>query len=152
MRTFAPAILLAVNLCSLPTLRAQALRSEQNTSTVSAVERADREFAAAMVKADVRVIENMLAETYTFTDPTGRVSTKKDVLDGFKSGAIRIESHDISDVHVWVYGNAAIATGLLTSKAMRDGRDSGGTFRFTRVWVSRDGKWRTVAFQETRKQ
>lgn len=152
MRTFATAILLFVNLCSLPMLHARAPRSEQNTSTISAVESAERNFAAAVVKADVAVIENTLADSYTFTDPTSRVSTKKDVVDGFKSGAIRIESHDISDLHVWVYGNTAVTTGLLTSKAMRDGHDSGGTFRFTRVWVNRDGKWQTVAFQETRKQ
>ena len=104
------------------------------------------------MKADVTAIAKTLADTYSFTDPTGRISTKEDVLNGFKRGAIKIESHDLSDVKVQVYGSVAVETGLLISKAMRDGRNSGGTFRFTRVWVNQNGQWKTVAFQETKKE
>ena len=36
------------------------------------------------------------------------------------------------------------------NQATRDGKDSGGTFQVTRVWVDRHGRWQPVAFQETR--
>jgi ketosteroid isomerase-like protein len=119
-------------------------------SQTAIIEKADREFAQALVNVDLTTIEDTLADTYTFTDPTGRVSTKKDVLDDLRNRAIKIKSHEISDVKVQVYDNAAIETGILTSKATRDGRDVSGTFRFTRVWVMRNGRWQTVALQETR--
>jgi hypothetical protein len=51
---------------------------------------------------------------------------------------------------VKVYDNLAVEIGKLVSQASREGKDSGGTFRFTRVWLNRDGRWQTVAFQETR--
>ena len=35
------------------------------------------------------------------------------------------------------------------NRVVIDGQDTSGTFRFTRVWVNRNGMWQTVAFQET---
>ena len=118
--------------------------------TPAAIERADRAFAEAMVKADVITLARTYADEYVFTDPSGRVSHKADLLDSFKRGAIKIHSQTISDVAVNVYGTVAVETGTLVSEAARDGKDSGGTFRFTRVWLTRNGRWQTIAFQETR--
>src|SRR3954469_23299084 len=118
--------------------------------TPAAIEKADRVFADAMVKADLVALANTYADDYVFTDPTGRVSHKAELLDSFKRGVIKIDSQEISNVQVNVYGEVAVEIGQLMSQAMRDGKYSGGTFRFTRVWVKRDGRWQTVAFQETR--
>lgn len=132
-------------LCALP-LVAQPRRAD----TAAAIESADKAFADAMVKADLAALASTYADDYVFTDPTGRVSLKAELLDAFRRGVITIRSHEISDVHVNVYGNVAVEIGKLVSQATRDGKDSGGTFRFTRVWVNRNGRWQTVAFQETR--
>lgn len=122
----------------------------RQADTRAAIERVDQMFADAMVKADVVALANTYADDYVFTDPAGRVSHKAELLDSFTRGAIKIRAQEISDVHVNVYGEVAVEIGKLTSRATRDGKDSSGTFRFTRVWVRRDGRWQTVAFQETR--
>jgi hypothetical protein len=70
-------------------------------------------------------------------------------MESFKSGAIKIESLSTRDVKVQLYGNVAVETGELINKASRDGRDTSGTYRFTRVWVNRNGTWQTAALQET---
>jgi len=103
-----------------------------------------------MVKADLVALANTYADDYLFTDPTGRVSHKAELLDSFRRGVIKIRSQAIRDVQVNVYGNVAVEIGELVSQATRDGKDSSGTFRFTRVWVNRNDRWQTVAFQETR--
>jgi ketosteroid isomerase-like protein len=118
--------------------------------TPAAIENADRLFADAMVKTDLIALANTYADDYVFTDPTGRVSHKAELLDSFKRGVITIRSQEISDIQVSLYGEVAVEIGKLVSQATRDGKDSGGTFRFTRVWVKRNGRWQTVAFQETR--
>jgi len=64
------------------------------------IEKADKVFAAAMVKADLIALANTYADDYVFTDPTGRVSHKADLLDSFKRGVIKIRSQEISDVQV----------------------------------------------------
>jgi len=121
----------------------------RQADTRAAIEKADQTFAEAMVKADVVALANTYADDYVFTDPAGRVSHKAELLDSFKRGAIKIRAQEISDVHVNVYGEVAVETGKLMSRATRDGKDTSGTFRFTRVWVKRNGRWQTVAFQET---
>jgi ketosteroid isomerase-like protein len=118
----------------------------------AAVEKADRERTQAVVKADVATIDKMTGDTYVFTDATGRVTTKKDLLDAFKNGSIKIEKQELSDLQVHSYGNTVVETGKLTSQGTRQGQDVSGTFRFTRVWVNRNGAWQTVAFQETKAQ
>jgi ketosteroid isomerase-like protein len=132
-------------LCALSVV-AQSRRAD----TPAAIENADKMFADAMVKADLIALANTYADDYVFTDPTGRVSRKADLLDSFKRGVITIRSQEISDVQVNAYGDFAVEIGKLVSEATRDGKDSSGTFRFTRVWVNRNGRWQTVAFQETR--
>jgi ketosteroid isomerase-like protein len=135
---------------SQPQTDSRTADTDRRTATI--VEAADRALQQAFVRADLKALEAAYADTYTFTDPNGRVSGKQEMIAGFESGAIKIAFQEISDVKVQVYGNAAIVTGVLTSRATRDGRDSGGTYRFTRVWVNQNGKWQTVAFQETRPQ
>jgi ketosteroid isomerase-like protein len=117
--------------------------------TAAMVLSADKERNAAMEKIDLAVLDRTTAETYVFTDPNGRVTAKKELMESFKSGAIKIESQEIRDAKVQLYGDVAVETGELTSKANRDGRDTSGTYRFTRVWAKRGGVWQTVAFQET---
>ena|SRR5436190_6529892 len=121
-------------------------------STVAEVQIADARYNQALERADISALREMIADTYVFTDPTGRVSDKEQVIKGLETGRIKIRSQTTQDVRITVFDNAAIETGLLTSVAMRDGRNSGGTFRFTRVWVKRGGRWRTAAFQETTPQ
>jgi ketosteroid isomerase-like protein len=132
-------------LCALPVV-AQPPRAE----TPAMIERADRRFAEAMVKADLTALADTYADDYVFTGPTGRVSHKAELLDSFRHGVIKIRSQEISDVQVTVYGDVAVEIGKLVSQATRDGKDSSGTFRFTRIWVNRNSRWQTVAFQETR--
>src|SRR3954468_4783085 len=114
-------------LCALPVV-AQSPRAGMSGT----IEKADRAFAAAMVEPDLLALANSYADDYVFTDPTGRVSHKTELLDSFRQGVIKIRSQEISDVHVSVYGDVAVETGKLVSNATRDGRDSSGTFRFTR--------------------
>lgn len=80
------------------------------------------------------------------------MSNKEQVIEGLETGRIKIRSQTTKDVRLILFDNTAIETGLLASVARREGHDSGGTFRFTRVWVKRGGRWRTAAFQETAPQ
>ena len=119
-------------------------------AAVEAIHAAHSAFNIALQKSDVAALDRLIAATYVFTDPNGRVTDKKGILEGFRRGIIKITSQEVRDVTVHVYGSAAVETGELTSKATREGRDTSGTFRYTRVWVNHNGTWQTVAFQETR--
>jgi ketosteroid isomerase-like protein len=129
-----------------------AAESATPRSAAAEVQIADAQYNQALERSDISTLREMIVDSYVFTDPTGRMSNKEQVIHGIESGRIKIQSQTTQDVRIMVLGNMAIETGLLTSVAMRDGRNSGGTFRFTRVWIRLAGRWRTVAFQETASQ
>jgi ketosteroid isomerase-like protein len=131
---------------------AQSDTASGQSDATAAIQKADKARNAAIVKADAAALDATTADTYVFTDPTGRVTMKKELMEDFGKGAIKIQSQELRDVKVHVYGNTAVETGEIMSKGTRDGKDTSGTFRFTRVWVNRNGTWQTVAFQETRRQ
>ena len=83
----------------------------------SIIEMSHKAFNAALVRADVPTLDSMVADTYVFTDPSGRVTEKKELLQAFRSGSIKIESQEFRDEKVHMYGNTAVETGELTSKA-----------------------------------
>ena len=54
-----------------------------------------------------------------------------------------------SDMKVRVYGDTAVVMGKSTAKGSIGGRELKGPVMFTRVYVKKNGKWQSVAFQQT---
>jgi ketosteroid isomerase-like protein len=67
-----------------------------------------------------------------------------------KSGKMKFESVRADELRVRVFGDAAIAFGLVTEKSKYDDKDNSGQFRFTDVFIKRDGRWQAVCTHLTR--
>ena len=106
--------------------------------------------AQATVKGDTAFLDQNTADDYTFISPRGALRTKAQILADFKSGEIKFEGYDLDDLQVRVYGDTAVVTGRSTQKGKAYGQDAAGQYRFTRVYVKKDGSWKSVAFQSTR--
>ena len=104
----------------------------------------------AILKGDVAALDRMTADDYTFITLRGELRSKPEILKGFQSGSFKYEARQISDLHVRVYGDTAVVTGRSNQTGMENGKDYSGDYRFTRVYVRRDGHWLTVALQTTR--
>jgi ketosteroid isomerase-like protein len=103
----------------------------------------------AILKADTAALDRMTSDDYTLVTSQGKLMTKAQIMDGFKSGSIKFESRELSDLNVRVYGNTAVVTGVVTQKASESGKDTSGKSRFTRVYVKQSGRWVSVANQAT---
>ena len=101
--------------------------------------------------ASGRWTERWVADDFVITSADGQVhsSTKKQGLDDIRSGAWKVETVSIDNVNVRVFGNAAVVTATQTEKSQFKGKDSGGKFQYTHVWVKRDGRWQVVAAHVT---
>ena len=106
--------------------------------------------AAAVVKADTTTIEAQTADDYVLINADGQVMGKKQTLDAIKTGQIKITSNELSDLKVRVYGNVGVVTGKSDAKGMISGTEVNGPVMFTRVYVKKNGRWQSVAFQQTR--
>lgn len=105
----------------------------------------------AAVKGDISILESILAEDYTETDPNGDVFPDRHaVLENYKQCyAMKcVESAMVRAVSVRLYGNAAVVNTSIEMKFR--GKDASERFKSMDVWVNRGGKWKRVAQQNTR--
>lgn len=117
--------------------------------TEAALMKMERDAAAALTKRDIAGFGSIMAEDAVFTGPDGAVQSKAQLLADVKAGELVIESTNISDLKVRVFGDSAVATYATTDKGKYKGRDISGRYRWTDTFVRRGGKWQIVAGQGT---
>ena len=129
-------------------LAASALVSAQAPETKTPAPAAASGGTEAMLK-DVAGFAGIFAEDAVLVGPDGAAQTKAQLLADVKSGALALQSSEISDLKVKVYGESAVASYTTTDKGTYKGRDISGKYRWTDTFVHRGGKWQIVASQGT---
>lgn len=120
------------------------------TKAQKALANLELEWAGAVKQRDVEKIDQLQAEEYTFTDPAGKTWAKARALASIKAGDLEIDSFELSDVQVKIYGKTAVVTFAITWNGNFRGNDISGPQRMTDVFVKRAGHWQCVASQATR--
>lgn len=118
-------------------------------STIREIVDMERQAREASLRRDADFSQRTLAEDYVAITPLGQVTTKRDTLSARKSGQLRYDTIDVSDMVVRVYGDMAVVTARADVKGHQLGEDFSGPYRYTRVWVRRTGRWQAVSYQAT---
>jgi ketosteroid isomerase-like protein len=103
----------------------------------------------ATLRRDAEFPLRMLADDYVAISPLGQVTTKKEAISARRSGQLRYDNIDVTDMVVRLYGDTAIVTARADVKGHQLGEDFSGPYRYTRVWVRRSGRWQAVSYQAT---
>ena len=109
----------------------------------------ERQAREASLHRDPDFSQRTLAEDYVAITPLGQVTTKQDTISARKSGQLRYDSMNVSDMVVRVYGDTAVVTGRMEVRGHQLGEDFSGPYRYTRVWVRKTGHWQAVSYQAT---
>ena len=109
----------------------------------------EKDRAEAVVKGDVATLEKLTSDDYILINANGQLSDKPTTMNNIKTGNIKLTTNDVSDLKVRVYGNTAVVTGKSNATGSIGGRELKGPVMFTRVYVKNNGKWQSVAFQQT---
>jgi len=143
-------------LVPLPVLAAQRVsarpKSAMDTGDQESIrEIIDMEHQAreASLRRDVEFSQRNLAEDYVAITPLGQVTTKQDTVSARKSGQLKYDTINVTDMVVRVYGDTAVVTARADVKGHQLGEDFSGPYRYTRVWVRRTGHWLAVSYQAT---
>jgi ketosteroid isomerase-like protein len=99
----------------------------------------------AQLAGDIESLDRLLADELTFTGPDGLLYGKRDDLDAYRAGAIRITKLEPSEEHVQDFGELAVVSVRMEMRGSFQGADFGGPFRYTRIWRRTDSGWRIVA-------
>lgn len=109
----------------------------------------ERQMKDALLHRDADFSSRTLADDYVAITPLGQVTTKQETIAARRSGQLRYESINVSDMVVRVYGDTGVVTARADVKGHELGEDFSGPYRYTRVWVRRNGRWQTVSYQAT---
>jgi ketosteroid isomerase-like protein len=118
-------------------------------ATIREIVDMERQAREASLHRDAEFSQRTLAEDYVAITPLGQVTTKQDTLSARKSGQLRYDTIDVSDMVVRVYGDTAVVTARADVKGHQLGEDFSGPYRYTRVWVRRTRHWQAVSYQAT---
>jgi hypothetical protein len=150
------AVLLLSVLAAVPAFAAQhvAIRPRPSLEagdqdTIREIIEMERQAREASIRRDSEFSQRTLAEDYVAITPLGQVTTKQDTVSARKSGQLRYDTINVSDMVVRVYGDTAVVTARADVKGHQLGEDFSGPYRYTRVWVRRTGHWQAVSYQAT---
>jgi ketosteroid isomerase-like protein len=109
----------------------------------------ERQSKEASLRRDSDFSVRALAEDYVAITPLGQITTKQEAITARRSGQLRYEAMNITDMVIRVYGDTAVVTARADVKGRQLGEDFSGPYRYTRVWVRRNGQWQVVSYQAT---
>jgi ketosteroid isomerase-like protein len=118
-------------------------------ATIREIVEMERQAREASIRRDADFSQRTLAEDYVAITPLGQVTTKQDTVSARKSGQLRYDTINVSDMVVRVYGDTAVVTARADVKGHQLGEDFSGPYRYTRIWVRRTGRWQAVSYQAT---
>ena len=131
------ALLLPMTLASVGSLpgAAQVLEDQEQLIGV------EDSWALAVQEGDVEALSRIIAEDYIGTTAAGAIQDKDAYLAAFISGDRKTYSLTTKDFLVTVYGDAAVVTHGGDARGELQGAPTGGSFRWSHVFVRRDGRW-----------
>jgi len=110
----------------------------------------EAQLVQAVQKGDTSFFEKYYARDCYIIHGDGKLTTKAEEIEDFKSGALKYESYDVRDQKIRIYGSTAVVNHLASAKGTINGKPFSGDFHITRVWVKQKDNWKVVAFQTTR--
>jgi ketosteroid isomerase-like protein len=130
-----------------------AIRAEDKTGTATksgnaaedVIVKIEHQWADAWIKQDLDAMNRFVAPDWTAATESGELMSKTQFDADLKNRVLIFESLKIDDMKVRVYGDTAIVSGVETEKSKYKDKDTSGTYRFTDVFVKRDGHWQAVA-------
>jgi len=117
-----------------------------DSADVQELKRLEKVWNDAYVRADADALEQLCADDLVVTMTDMVVLNKRSSIAILRSGKVKFERYETSDLGTHVYDRAAVVTGRLQRTRSVQGREVNDEWRFTKVYIRRGGKWLVVAW------
>lgn len=116
-------------------------------SDLRELQRLETVWNQAQEKGDATALAALWSDDLEVAVPKMPTMSKTEVLDFARSGHMKFLRYVTSDIHIRVYGNAAVVTGRMERTRVLNGNEISDDWRFTKVYVRQQPqKWRVVSF------
>lgn len=144
MRPVASFALFLVATFTLPALGVSQTQRDVDTRELTHLENL---WNQAHVAGDAAELDRLWANDLEVTVPHMAVMTRADALGFARSGRMKFVRYETSDLHIRVYGDAAVVSGHLLRTRSLNGKDVSDDWQFTKVYIRQALQWRVVSFQ-----
>jgi len=104
----------------------------------------------ALMSADLAVLARIFADDYVQYNEAGKAFTKQDVLNNFRTGAIRYPSIVSTGRKIRLFGDTAVVHGSESDEVEVNGTRFAVRYVYLDVLRKCDGEWKLVASQLAR--
>ncbi len=104
----------------------------------------------ALMSADLAALARIFADDYVQYNEAGKAFTKQEVLNNFRTGAIRYPSIVSTGRKIRVFGDTAVVHGSESDEVEINGKRSAVRYVYLDVLRKRNGEWKLVASQLAR--
>jgi uncharacterized protein (TIGR02246 family) len=104
----------------------------------------------ALMTADLATLTQIFADDYVQYNEAGHAFTKQDVLNNFRTGAIRYPSIISTGRRIRIFGDTAVVHGSESDEVESDGKRFAVRYVYLDVLRKIDGQWKLVASQLAR--
>lgn len=102
----------------------------------------DTEYQAAVKNNDAATMDRILADDFALVTGTGKVFTKRDLLEEARSQRMVYERQEDSEQKVRIWGDTAVVTALLWAKGTEEGKAFDYKLWFSDTYVRTPSGWR----------
>jgi uncharacterized protein (TIGR02246 family) len=96
--------------------------------------------------ADAEALAALWAEDLEVVVPRMPPMSKAEALAFARTGRMRFERYETSQIKLRTYGDTAVVTGRLQRTRTVAGKETTDDWRFTKVYTRQNGAWRVVSF------
>ncbi|MGB5820669.1 MAG: nuclear transport factor 2 family protein, partial [Saonia sp.] len=130
--------------------------TDTNTSTTEKMilERVE-ELNDAFKEGDVEKLKSMVTEDYWHTNGSSAPIGKSDWLaylknrsEEIKNGDLTVNSYDMEEARVKIYGTTAMVTAKIIVSTSKSGERRENEFRTTHLWIKENGNWKRAGFHD----
>ena len=122
--------------------------NRQKLSTEQIIIQIEEELAQATKDKIKPTLDRLIADDFLYTNSYGRIINKDQIISAIMSNTDKMTKPEMSDMKVLVNGNTAVVTGAGVDAGIREnGNPYREEFRFTDIFVNRNGRWQIVITQ-----
>jgi hypothetical protein len=108
--------------------------------------KAERDLASAHLTMNLIVIDNLLHRDYSIIQAGGKIETKQEVLDSYRSGNRHWDVAEVDELKVQVYDKMAKVIGRWQAKGTNNGVAFNYQARFISIWIKEKGQWQNISY------
>lgn len=121
-------------------------KANANGAIQTELQRLEKVWNDAHLAGDTAALNALWADELVVTVPKMPLFNKAQSLAIWRTGKMKFKRYETSDLVFRVIGDTAVVTGALIRERTFAAKVIREDWRFTKVYVRRDGKWRVVAW------